>query len=655
MSGRITGTCEGGGSLSSPATGVLSLHPAAMAAVGSGSTATGLPLPNFATSTPIPRRMRLRLTCSVPTPTPRKLTNRKNHLRQKLLKTLTKPYPSPPLTIELPRANPAIPVELKQEQVLAEQFSGDSCPDATGEELEEREMQGFREAEIREPVKPMDDRIGNVSKNSIFKYGLWLLAAFLFQTICAVWVFGSAEFEDKTENTLSEDNKNSALQLDVNGKGKSNVEFLRNTGLRLENGGFVYVDEDEMEKKIKEIQVMAREARARERLEREVNGLSTGDSEVEDEFGQSGIEKEVNDRLAKLRRRYEYPHGTVPVRSVDNVKENAASEKNNLVGQQPTDGVKRDGASEKKSLGGKESEESLMFKKKYRFRGLSSKPSDKPKGFTGLADHSVGKEAIISEGGGDEVLIDVHKQDLCPSDLRAGMSDRLEDSERKQALEAPIFQGTSEKKFIKEKVRREEEEEVGFVKSKSDGLAQERNQRKPLTNAVISRKSNILEKTDLSNERDVLNDTGNLKSRGTENYQSASKFGQKNSESEIDCWWLRLPYVLVILMQSRVDGNGIEQGLFTLSSSYAQNDSSHMVAFEDRGDATNFCYLVQSFFEDLEDFTAEIVPLSIKELKERVSSQTLKVIVVKKGQLKLYAGQPLPDVEMALRSLVGQN
>ena len=44
-----------------------------------------------------------------------------------------------------------------------------------------------------------------------------------------------------------------------------------------------------------------------------------------------------------------------------------------------------------------------------------------------------------------------------------------------------------------------------------------------------------------------------------------------------------------------------------------------------------------------------------QELKERVSSHTLKVIVVKKGQLKLYAGQPLPDVEMALRSLVGQN
>ncbi|XP_027120826.1 uncharacterized protein [Coffea arabica] len=628
-----------------------------MAALGSGTMATGLPHPNFAAAAAILRRTPLRLVCSVPAPTPRKLTNRKNYLRQKVLKTLTKPYPSS-FTVESPQKNPAIPVELKQEQVLIEQFSGDFCPATVLNELEEREMQEFREAEVREPVKLVDDRIGNVSKNSIFKHGLWLVAAFLFQTICAVWVFGSAEFEDK----------NSALEVDVNGKGKSNVKYLRNTELRLENGGFVYVDEDEIEKKIEEIQVMAREARARERLEREVNGFPAGDSEGEDEFGQSGIEKEVNDRLAKVRRRYKYTRGTVPVGSVDRVKENAVSEKNNLAGRQPMDDVKKDGVSEKKSLGGKEVEESLMFKKKYRFRGLSSKPSDKPKGFTGLVDHGVGKEAITSEGGGGEVLmnggiggdvadllVDVRKQDLWPSDFRAGMSIRLEDGEKKQVLEAPMLQGTAEKKLVKEKDRREAEEKVGFVKSKSDGLAQERNQGKPLTNAEISRKSNILEKTDLSNEHDVLNNTGNLKSRGTENYQSASKIGQDNLESVTDCWWLRLPYVLVILMQRRLDGNGVEQGLYTLSSPYAENDSSHMVAFEDRSDATNFCYLVQSFFEDLEDFTAEIVPLSIKELKERVSSDTLKVIVVKKGQLKLYAGQPLPDVEMALRSLVGQN
>lgn len=42
---------------------------------------------------------------------------------------------------------------------------------------------------------------------------------------------------------------------------------------------------------------------------------------------------------------------------------------------------------------------------------------------------------------------------------------------------------------------------------------------------------------------------------------------------------------------------------------------------------------------------------TFQELNEVVSSDNMKVIVVKKGQLKLYAGQPLEEVEMALRSL----
>ena len=42
----------------------------------------------------------------------------------------------------------------------------------------------------------------------------------------------------------------------------------------------------------------------------------------------------------------------------------------------------------------------------------------------------------------------------------------------------------------------------------------------------------------------------------------------------------------------------------------------------------------------------------LQELHEAVKSDGMKVIVVKKGQLQLYAGQPLADVEMAMRSLV---
>lgn len=46
---------------------------------------------------------------------------------------------------------------------------------------------------------------------------------------------------------------------------------------------------------------------------------------------------------------------------------------------------------------------------------------------------------------------------------------------------------------------------------------------------------------------------------------------------------------------------------------------------------------------------------TFQELKEAVESQIIKVMVVRKGQLKLYAGQSLPEVEMALRSILEQN
>lgn len=67
-----------------------------------------------------------------------------------------------------------------------------------------------------------------------------------------------------------------------------------------------------------------------------------------------------------------------------------------------------------------------------------------------------------------------------------------------------------------------------------------------------------------------------------------------------------------IRMRRGHDDEGPE-GLFALkSSSQVNGSSSHTVAFEDRGDATNFCYLLQSFFEDLGDFNAEIVPLPVQ-------------------------------------------
>lgn len=69
-----------------------------------------------------------------------------------------------------------------------------------------------------------------------------------------------------------------------------------------------------------------------------------------------------------------------------------------------------------------------------------------------------------------------------------------------------------------------------------------------------------------------------------------------------------------IFLRRGSDGNG-PKGLYSLQMNSSLNDgnsTSYTVAFEDRGDATNFCYLLESFFEELGDVSADIVPLTIQ-------------------------------------------
>lgn len=67
-----------------------------------------------------------------------------------------------------------------------------------------------------------------------------------------------------------------------------------------------------------------------------------------------------------------------------------------------------------------------------------------------------------------------------------------------------------------------------------------------------------------------------------------------------------------VVMRTGGDDQGAN-GLYRIkSTSHSWDDSSHVVAFEDHGDATNFCYLLQSFFEDLDSFSTDIIPIPIK-------------------------------------------
>ena len=53
--------------------------------------------------------------------------------------------------------------------------------------------------------------------------------------------------------------------------------------------------------------------------------------------------------------------------------------------------------------------------------------------------------------------------------------------------------------------------------------------------------------------------------------------------------------------------------------------------------------------------SGKILNLSFQELEEAIKSQMMKVVVVKKGRLQLYIGQPLTDVESALRKLIEED
>ncbi|XP_017216067.1 uncharacterized protein LOC108193763 [Daucus carota subsp. sativus] len=61
------------------------------------------------------------------------------------------------------------------------------------------------------------------------------------------------------------------------------------------------------------------------------------------------------------------------------------------------------------------------------------------------------------------------------------------------------------------------------------------------------------------------------------------------ASSQRSTWWLNLPYVLAVVMRTGGDDQEAN-GLYRIkSTSHSLDDSSHVVAFEDRGDATNFC------------------------------------------------------------------
>ncbi|XP_065863654.1 uncharacterized protein [Euphorbia lathyris] len=501
---------------------------------------------------------------------PSKRTNRKNHLRPKILKTLTKPLPTAPfleiVPVEVTVPNPipffpeneTIPLDTPSREIHFENFPADEA-----DKLEE-----FQASETTN----RGGVVINISAKSVLKFCVCLVGVFVIQSLCAFWF---------VENTNS--SKKEKRLIDLNGKGS----------VLLNGSNVAYFDGAEMEDKINEIRAMAREARKREKTERE------------DDNEDNDIEREIGARLAKLEKRLSSNREKLPGSLMKYL---------GLFGSEEEDGVKE------KNLELKEDKENLMFRKNLRFGSPSMDSRTNPKGFSGSSDP---RRSSNSTNGSD------------PNGQ--SVAETSETNTGREAMNKQLNSSQTDGDNLKqEKVDLQKGSDSVTESSRSKKLETEVNQK-------ARRKPNGF----ASSSRERSRDFGK---------RPKAKIRDKQSAVQAVSWWLNLPYVLAILMRRGPEHEAA--GLYALRTDNGVDggdESSYTVAFEDRGDANNFCYLLESYFEDLGDFRADIVPLSTKDIQEEVKSGAKSIIVVKKGQLKLYAGQPFGEVEMALQSLLEQD
>ncbi|XP_008458451.2 uncharacterized protein LOC103497853 [Cucumis melo] len=585
-----------------------------------GSTiALSLPSNKFTICTPKPL---LSVSSSISISSRSKLRTRKNHLRIKILKTLARPppfslSPIPPETQSpIPIVSPGTsgPVDVETE-VLS---PAESCPSSTDGES--------RLSESSSTASLFNFDVAKFSWGSFVKLGVYFLAVFAFQTICTVWVleYGSSSKEDTSSNEDLSVRRNSGREVLLNGNeriGLGNVGSKRNK--------LVYLEETKMREKIEEIRSMARAARIEEKNKRS-DDFGEDDMEGGNAISRAriDIEKEVDARLVKLEKRLNSSKEKIPGSSMNYL----------LKSENVEDAVERN------SFNGEERDKSLMFKKKMRYRNSSSHRIKKPKGFQGFVSNGKksGSNGKGTTKGGANFVVD--KMGVKDTEKRVGnkimdtVSEMFEDDGTNFARNELVLPQENDKTNLDLGIK------ASSSKNKpSNGVVQE------TSSVVISKSQNLKDVVEKSSSSASSVDSVEKKSKAGEDRR-------KQSNKKADLWWLNLPYVLVIVMRQGSDEE--LDGLFTIRIPSATQDieeSTYTVAFENHVDANNFCFLLESFFDELDNFTTDVVPLPTKELEKVIKSHTSKMIVVKKGQLQLYAGQPFADVEMALYSLVERN
>ncbi|XP_043711679.1 uncharacterized protein LOC122660436 [Telopea speciosissima] len=622
---------------------------------------------NFPPSVHKPITITSKTLASVSLRSPSKRAKRKNHLRPKILKTLTKPY-----SIEILRDQQ---LEFYNEGFF-EEVSLDMIRQVEEENVE-IQLESLVSCAPQTAEAGVSNAIGVVSSRSVLELAFYFLGLFIFQTVCTVWVLGSADMGRETGNGETEAESLVSLLEMQNGKRKDFL--LKRIGqnfLGSKPGDVNYVDKSQFEDKIVEIRAMAREAKEYEARKLRANGV---DSFLEDALGngleeaknKNSIQEEVNERLVKLEKRQE----KLPMASISY-----------LIGSVKVEDRKDSEKSETKEKVGE-----LVFKKKLKFRSSLAGHKNKTKGFNGSKHSSLPNDNSRGATIRDQSPIDGNNRnngldlsgqekqlDLSHSDSWKTVSPKMEKElhcltnetsgenmreglETKQRRKETLVNELGSSQSVGKKLQKEggssrREIRNGVENSGAGtGGVQETNYEKHFTGLTKPRELTKL-KTQAS--QSLTKENQNISrvcySRASLSGNGNSSLPSETREIENDFWWLKLPYALGILLNRGSDCEG-QRGLYSLKISSNPQDTScasYTVAFEDRTDATNFSYLLESFFEDLGDCSANVVPLSIKELNESVKSNVRKVVVVRKGQVKLFAGQPLGEVEMVLRSLI---
>ncbi|URE28423.1 TspO/MBR family [Musa troglodytarum] len=497
-------------------------------------------------------------------PSPRPRTKRPNRLRRETL--IPKPrLPPPPAPLLPPPDEPRI-VVYEEDVAVVERVV---------EELDVEEVVEGEAAVVVDPFAPAAAAAEfRFLPGELQRLALRFAVLLAVQTVVAVWFLGG-ERNGPSEQGMTE--------------GKAGIEVR---------------EAMELDKKVLEIRAMAKKARETERREL-----------AED----SGVKGEVGKKLGWLKKTAakvildENTFSLSLPASSKNMNEEMNGKKLNL----------------KQKMG----REKLNLKRKIGLEKSTNKAGNIPRGFNGSRSNDECRRGV---SGGIEQIVEEAAHHPNPEDLRAHASELTQRSADIENYATSSSRGTVGRvssgdhlhvsKFQKSKNYMEDTEDISF----SGGTNSSSDIDEVFPKTQIWESSTEVTRRCSSETGKVNDDSRN--NFPIENIESKS-FVNKVKNSHLDAmnepWWLKLPYVFAIFLRRGSDGNGLK-GLYSLdmsSSSVKEKAPSYTIAFQDRGDATNFCYLVKTFFEDLGDVSADIVPLTVKELDQAVNGNHVKLLM----------------------------